>query len=155
MSTAGYTGSQSPSISDTLASQDLKAHACVLCQKRKVKCDRRHPCAACTKSRAKCVFQSPALPRRRPRKSPEAILLAKVRRYEELLKGFGVNIESTSSEAEMIRRVENMGIVSDSSATELPKNPSQAFIRSTHHRLPLVEEGKIIVRNGKTRYLEK
>ena len=120
-----------------------------------MKCDRRDPCAACTKTRAECVFRAPAPPRRRPRKSPEAILLARLRRYEELLKGFGVRIEPASSDAEVARRLEHMETASDSSITETFENPVQMTSKSKHARVPAVEHGKIIVKNGKTRYLEK
>ncbi|KAF3016159.1 hypothetical protein E8E14_009176 [Neopestalotiopsis sp. 37M] len=58
--------------------------ACVLCQQRKVKCDRRFPCANCNKAGAQCVPAVAVGPRRR-RRFPERELLSRLRHYEELL----------------------------------------------------------------------
>lgn len=144
MSTTEHAGSEPILTPENL----LRAHACVLCQRRKVKCDRRDPCAACTKTRADCEFRAPAPPRRRPRKSPEAMLLTRLRRYEDLLRGFGVKIESMSSDADVVaRRVQAMEIVSDGKTT-LNRDP--AFEMSGKQA-----QGQMIVRNGKARYLEK
>ena len=155
MSTAGYGEAEIATATNTPTVEGLKAHACVLCQQRKVKCDRKDPCATCTKARAKCVFRAPAPPRRRPRKSPEAILLARLRRYEELLKGFGVKVEAVNSDTEMIRQVEAMGIVSHGGTTVADGDPDQKTTIKKETRPPTVESGRIVVKNGKTRYLDK
>ncbi|TVY37497.1 Aurofusarin cluster transcription factor [Lachnellula occidentalis] len=70
-----------------------RGHSCILCQQRKVKCDRRKPCSNCIKARAECVASTPSLPRRRKRKLTEIDLAAKLRKYEHLLKSHGVNID--------------------------------------------------------------
>lgn len=59
--------------------------ACVLCQQRKVKCDRKFPCANCIKSRVQCV-PATQVQRRRRRRFPEKDLLDRLRRYEDLLR---------------------------------------------------------------------
>ncbi|KAJ5665828.1 uncharacterized protein N7477_008276 [Penicillium maclennaniae] len=58
--------------------------ACVLCQQRKVKCDRKFPCANCLKFKAECI---PAAlnPQQRKRRFPERELLERIRKYEDLL----------------------------------------------------------------------
>lgn len=66
--------------------------ACVLCQQRKVKCDRKFPCAHCTKSRVQCV-PSILQPRRRRRRYPERDLLDRIKRYEDLLRQNNINFE--------------------------------------------------------------
>jgi len=58
--------------------------ACVLCQQRKVKCDRKFPCANCIKSRSQCV-PSTLAQRQRRRRFPERALLERLRKYEDLL----------------------------------------------------------------------
>lgn len=151
MPTPEPTGSESASTPDTTDNQKLRAHACVLCQRRKVKCDRRDPCAACTKARAECVFRAPAPPRRRPRKSPEAILLARLKKYEDLLRGFGVEIEP--NDGDVVRRMEDVAIASDKPATH--QSPDQVLINDKQARFRAVENGKIVMKNGKVRYLEK
>lgn len=70
-----------------------RGHSCVLCQQRKVKCDRQKPCSNCIKARAECVASAPTVPRRRRRKFSEQDLAARLRRYEHLLKKNGVKIE--------------------------------------------------------------
>ncbi|KAF2646888.1 hypothetical protein P280DRAFT_545165 [Massarina eburnea CBS 473.64] len=66
--------------------------ACVLCQQRKVKCDRNFPCANCTKSQAKCV-PATLLPRRRRRRFAERELLDQLRNYEHLLRQHNIDFE--------------------------------------------------------------
>lgn len=84
------------------------------------------------------------------------MLLTRLRRYEDLLRGFGVKIEPKSSDADVVtRRVQDLEIVADG--------------KTTHNRVPAFRtngdtalqkdgreiQGQIIVRNGKARYLEK
>ncbi|RAK97960.1 transcription factor domain protein [Aspergillus ibericus CBS 121593] len=67
------------------------AFACVLCQQRKVKCDRKFPCASCLRAGAQCV---PTLaPRPRRRRFPERELLERLRRYESLLRQHNIPFE--------------------------------------------------------------
>jgi hypothetical protein len=66
--------------------------ACVLCQQRKVKCDRKYPCANCIKTRAQCV-QATQVSHRRKRRFPERALLERIRKYEELLRQNNINFE--------------------------------------------------------------
>ncbi|KAK1138735.1 hypothetical protein N8T08_002044 [Aspergillus melleus] len=61
-----------------------KSHSCVTCQRRKVKCNRQQPCAGCARNGVQCVYRSPRPPRRRKRNNPEAILTARLERYEVL-----------------------------------------------------------------------
>jgi len=66
--------------------------ACVLCQQRKIRCDRKSPCANCIKSGAHCVSASLA-PRQRRRRFPERELLDRVRHYEDLLSKHDIEFE--------------------------------------------------------------
>jgi hypothetical protein len=66
--------------------------ACVLCQQRKVKCDRKFPCANCLKSRAECI-PATLTPRRRKRRFPERELLERLRKYEDLLRQNNIKFE--------------------------------------------------------------
>ncbi|KUJ11564.1 uncharacterized protein LY89DRAFT_654212 [Mollisia scopiformis] len=66
--------------------------ACVLCQQRKVRCDRKSPCANCIKAQVECI-PSTLQPRRRRRQFPESDLLERLRRYEDLLRQKGVEVE--------------------------------------------------------------
>ena len=77
------------------SSQVLKPQrvlACVTCQQRKVKCDRKFPCANCIKSQAQCVPATLAQ-RRRRRRLPERVLLERLRTYEDLLRQNNIAFE--------------------------------------------------------------
>lgn len=67
--------------------------ACVQCQQRKVKCDRKFPCANCVKARAQCVPANTLPPRQRRRRFPERELLERLRRYEGLLRQNNIDFE--------------------------------------------------------------
>ncbi|AEO63002.1 uncharacterized protein THITE_2107846 [Thermothielavioides terrestris NRRL 8126] len=60
--------------------------ACVLCQHRKIKCDRHFPCANCTKANVQCTPSTPAPARKRRR--PNQDLQERLARCEELLKEY-------------------------------------------------------------------
>lgn len=71
----------------------LQPHSCVVCQRRKVKCDRANPCSNCVRHKVECEFRAPAPPRRRKRQSPDPHIHAKLRRYEDILQRYGVKPE--------------------------------------------------------------
>jgi Fungal Zn(2)-Cys(6) binuclear cluster domain len=85
----------SPPAAPPISSQPSKPQrvlACVLCQQRKVKCNRKFPCSNCLKARVQCV---PALlaPRQRRRRFTERELLDRIRNYEGLLRRNNVKFE--------------------------------------------------------------
>lgn len=92
----------SPPISDSThpseSSNILKKHPCVMCQQRKVKCDRNYPCANCKKSSVECISPSSLPPKKRKRRFPEAELLARLRKYEHYLKAYGADIDAINRE---------------------------------------------------------
>lgn len=68
------------------------SHACVLCARRKVKCDKVDPCTNCRKAGVPCAYASPVPQPRRPRKrAADAELLARLARYEDLMRQNGVD----------------------------------------------------------------
>ena len=73
-------------------SKSQRVLACVLCQQRKVKCDRTYPCANCIRSRTQCIPATLAT-RRRRRKFPERDLLERLRKYENLLRRNNIKFE--------------------------------------------------------------
>ena len=81
----------------------LKDYACLPCRQRKVKCDRNVPCNNCRKSNGaqQCSFVPPTrgLWKRKQTKPPKEGLHAKLKRYEELLKSLGVDIDTEDREA--------------------------------------------------------
>jgi hypothetical protein len=63
--------------------------ACVLCQHRKIKCDRNTPCSNCLKANVTCTPSTPAPARKRRR--PNQDLQERLARCEELLKQYADN----------------------------------------------------------------
>ncbi|KAF3932235.1 hypothetical protein ABW20_dc0110701 [Dactylellina cionopaga] len=72
--------------------------ACLLCQQRKVKCDRKFPCAHCVRADVTCIPATVARPRRR--RFPERELLERLRHYEGLLRQNNVKFESLHTTVE-------------------------------------------------------
>lgn len=95
MSTQG-TPLDGPSPSQPLKPQ--RVLACILCQQRKIKCNRKFPCENCIKSRAQCV-PATQVSRQRRRRFPERELLERLRRYEDLLLQNNIKFEPLHKES--------------------------------------------------------
>ncbi|KAI1170123.1 fungal-specific transcription factor domain-containing protein [Nemania sp. FL0916] len=70
--------------------------ACVLCQNRKIKCDRHSPCSNC-EANVPCTPSTPAPPRKRRR--PNQDLQQRLARCEELLSEYTANPRTPSHDA--------------------------------------------------------
>ena len=77
--------------------------ACVPCQQRKVKCERRFPCSNCVKHNLRCVPATPTLQRKR--RFPERELLDRLRRHEELLRRNNIEFEPLHRESALAERL--------------------------------------------------
>ena len=75
------------------AAKPQRVLACVLCQQRKVKCNRIFPCSNCVRSNAQCVPATTRGTRRRHRRLPERELLDRLRHYESLLRQGNINFD--------------------------------------------------------------
>ncbi|KAK1966845.1 fungal-specific transcription factor [Colletotrichum sublineola] len=65
-------------------------HACSLCARRKVKCDKADPCSNCDKAKARCLYEVPIQPRPRKRAADED-LLGRLAAYEELMREHNID----------------------------------------------------------------
>jgi hypothetical protein len=63
---------------------ELRKHACTICARRKVKCDKLDPCSNCQKAQTQCSYEAPPPPKPRKRAADED-LLARLAQYEELM----------------------------------------------------------------------
>ncbi|CAK7199617.1 hypothetical protein SEUCBS139899_002300 [Sporothrix eucalyptigena] len=79
--------------------------ACVLCQHRKIKCDRTFPCANCTKANVSCTPSTPAPARKRRR--PNQDLQERLARCEELLKVYS-SAKPDEESSPMLDSAQNM-----------------------------------------------
>lgn len=84
---SGHAGAPESSVKLT------RGHSCVLCQQRKVRCDKQKPCANCVKAGVDCKVVAPHPPRRRKKKPQERELIDRLRRYEALLSQHGIDFE--------------------------------------------------------------
>jgi hypothetical protein len=136
----------------------LRPHACVLCQRRKVKCDRSLPCSGCTKARTQCEYRDPLPPRRRKKKLPEVEMAARLKRYEEILRKSGIDSgmlgdEDSRGEVASAREATSDGSEKYSSPQGIgtpvpaPSAPSKNTARSG--------PGRLITREGRSLYLDK
>lgn len=77
--------------------------SCVLCQQRKVRCDKQKPCSNCVKAGAECRVVPPQPPRRRKKRLQERDLLERLKKYEDLLREHNIKFDAldhdTKSEA--------------------------------------------------------
>jgi Fungal Zn(2)-Cys(6) binuclear cluster domain len=134
-----------------------RPHACVLCQRRKVKCDRRDPCTGCTKARVDCEYRDPLPPRRRKKKNPEAVLADRIRRYENALQKAGIDVDSLDSDDAQAPAVINTARnemndvdVRDAEPRDLPTTSDVARENTPRHG-----PGRLITKKGKSLYLDK
>ncbi|KAJ5895398.1 hypothetical protein N7495_007089 [Penicillium taxi] len=74
-----------------LQSKTQRPLACLQCQQRKVKCDRKSPCINCIKHQRQCIPTSQTRPRKR--RFPERELLDQLRKYEHLLRQNNVSFD--------------------------------------------------------------
>lgn len=117
-----------------------RGHSCILCQQRKVKCDRQKPCSNCIKARAECIPSAPTVPRRRRRKFSEQDLATRLRKYEQLLKKHGVKIDDDDHSDEN---------------QESPNRVEHAALSIDAPRDPTVERGMLFKDKENTRYVER
>jgi hypothetical protein len=116
--------------------QNRKKHPCVLCQQRKVKCDRNDPCGNCVKARVECVSPTTLPPRRRKKRFPEAELLARLRKYEEHLRRYGADVDAINSEGPTAAPPTNSAIRAsplDTATLKPEPNRSLSIRRSLKH----------------------
>ena len=86
------------------AAKPQRVLACVLCQQRKVKCDREFPCANCVKSHAQCIPAGTLVRRQRRRRFPERELLDRLRHYEGLLQRGNIKFEPLHKDISTTKR---------------------------------------------------
>jgi len=151
------TSSQSPSVPSTFNTQTLRERSCVLCKQRKVKCDRKDPCFNCSKAHVECTFRAPAPPRRRKKKDAEVNLVARLKQYEELLKDHGANVDVPDrGGADDCSRSDHLGVVNSVGNTTGTPTTAQVYDRKADQPRYLgADDGKMIVGNGRSRYLER
>ncbi|KAI6364520.1 hypothetical protein MCOR25_005651 [Pyricularia grisea] len=95
-----------------------RGHSCVLCQKRKVRCDKTKPCSNCVKAGVECHVEPPLPPNRArgAKKTLQRDLINRLKRYESLLAQHGVAFDAMSKD------LRPSGIIAGDDVDELEKN---------------------------------
>ncbi|KAK8090564.1 Aurofusarin cluster transcription factor aurR2 [Apiospora phragmitis] len=94
---------QSQPISDmTAAMKVTRGHSCILCQQRKVRCDKSKPCSNCVKAGVECRVVPPQPPRRRKKRVPERDLVDRLRKYEAMLTQHGIEFEGLGPDVKIL-----------------------------------------------------
>ena len=130
---------------------DLSKFSCLPCRQRKVKCDRRSPCSSCTKALRQCSFIDPVRGKRKKRSAPKEGLHAKLRRYEELLKSYGAEVEPSDngnnnfSDAESVSEHDVQMADGDAESTKMSAGSPFTFDET---------KTRLISKNGSSRYFD-
>lgn len=95
-------GSNASSNLDASMIKVTRGHSCVLCQQRKVRCDKSKPCSNCVKAGVECRVVPPQPPRRRKRRIPERDLVDRLRKYEALLSQNGIEFDSLGPDVKVM-----------------------------------------------------
>ncbi|KAI1406850.1 C6 transcription factor [Hypoxylon sp. FL1857] len=125
----------------------LKNYSCLICRQRKVKCDRRNPCSNCLKAEKHCSFIPPVRGKRKRTKPRREGLHARLKRYEDLLKSYGANVEPSEELDD-----------SESETASQPDVEMEDAESRSESRVSLfgLEEAKpkLITKEGTSRYFE-
>jgi|ERR1700722_15464407 len=144
-------------MNDTQNPQTTHAYACLSCAHKKVKCDRLSPCRNCSKSGGECVYRPPRPPKRRRRRDIENELLAKLNRYEGMLKKLGVEIGETTNAASETPAAGN-DVDADRSTPSSASAQLDETVKVTEKfrdGLWFADNGRLVADRAKSRYLEK
>ncbi|KAF2663636.1 hypothetical protein BT63DRAFT_108522 [Microthyrium microscopicum] len=133
-------------------------YSCIICHKRKVKCDRAHPCSNCVKNEATCEYVAPPAPRRKRKKTDDEALKEKVEKYEEQLRALGVKVDESESHLMARSRTSSEQVEAKRRRTNSADNFSPKVHQPEERKgsvCPKPEsEGSLLLDAGKSRYVE-
>ncbi|KAI1820367.1 fungal-specific transcription factor domain-containing protein [Xylaria intraflava] len=124
-----------------------KILACVHCQYRKIKCDRRQPCSSCIKAKIACKPSTPAPSHKRRRPNQE--LLERLARCEQLLQQY--------ADGNVPTQAENVsGAAEPRSAGGSGSQPGASFSAKTEVGPNPVHKptGRVIQEDGNVRFMD-
>jgi hypothetical protein len=137
----------------------VKAFSCIRCFERKVKCDKLSPCSNCVKSKVQCVFRVPPAPRRKKKRTHDDLLLARLKKCEDLLRSNGIDFDGSPS-----RERATAGFVSAESPPPTqsislqpgPDSPTTGTSDggSLFAAPEIKHSGRLIVDHGQSRFIE-
>ncbi|KAI1084599.1 hypothetical protein F5B20DRAFT_522290 [Whalleya microplaca] len=155
--------SASRRVPSSTGHEHTNIRSCLVCRKRKIKCDKQHPCENCAKAKVECVFPPPGRASRR-HDSPDPELVNRVRRLESVLSTLSSHLGEDT-----IRRViqHSAGGPGKTTTVEQPTPPYTIVAAistqySTNEHQPQgpspqpqqgSDTGRLVKEGGKDRYL--
>ncbi|PWY67125.1 hypothetical protein BO94DRAFT_479149 [Aspergillus sclerotioniger CBS 115572] len=108
--------------------------SCILCNRRKVRCDRQVPCGRCVKGGEKCVFPGPKRAPRQLKRPPISEVLAQLRHLEDEVQKLRTHPPAADS-----------GSAASSSPLGFPAERGPVG--------PSNQEGRLVIKENKSRYI--
>ncbi|CAG8039701.1 unnamed protein product [Penicillium salamii] len=108
-----------------------RGHSCILCQRRKVRCDKQKPCGNCVKAKAECTVIPQRARGKRSAPRPESDLMGRLKKYEELLSRHGIDFNSNLDSR---RDTEKPETSVAGNSPSIPSAPSQYSPRTNDQR---------------------
>ncbi|KAI0135305.1 fungal-specific transcription factor domain-containing protein [Daldinia grandis] len=142
---AGSSVNYTPPNPDASMIKVTRGHSCVLCQQRKVRCDKSKPCSNCLKANVECRVVPPQPPRRRKKRVPERDLVERLRKYEALLAQNGIEFDSLGPDVKIV----DPGSVEDGDELE------PEFIRQRSKESPAGVDPDLISSPGETAHVPR
>ncbi|OTB11646.1 hypothetical protein K445DRAFT_67853 [Daldinia sp. EC12] len=142
---AGSSVNYTPPNPDSSIVKVTRGHSCVLCQQRKVRCDKSKPCSNCVKANVECRVVPPQPPRRRKKRVPERDLVERLRKYEALLAQNGIEFDSLGPDVKIV----DPGSVEDGDELE------PEFIRQRSKESPAGVDPELISSPGETAHVPR
>lgn len=142
---AGSSVNYTPPNQDASMIKVTRGHSCVLCQQRKVRCDKSKPCSNCLKANVECRVVPPQPPRRRKKRVPERDLVERLRKYEALLAQNGIEFDSLGPDVKIV----DPGSVEDGDELE------SEFIRQRSKESPAGVDPDLISSPGETAHVPR
>ena len=109
------------------------------------------------KARSECVYRAPLPPRRRKKRTPEDVLTARLKKYEELLRENGIRIDSSNDAdgATTAKRSAGSGPDTDHFATGEEVEGAEVLAGSgARFTVPERPKGRLISEEGRSRYFD-
>lgn len=102
---------------------------------------------------SECEYRDPAPPRRRKKRPPEEDLLDRCKRYEDMLRSYGANIDSplVGDDESQVRRPSQSGLSGSGRNDQDDESNHESNQATERSEFP---KGRIVVSQGKSRYVE-
>ncbi|KAG5762532.1 hypothetical protein H9Q72_009374 [Fusarium xylarioides] len=132
------------------APKPIRVLACVHCQQRKTKCNRKFPCSNCLKAKVVCIPSTPAPARKK--RWPKVVLQQRISKLEALLEQYTVS--NSASQDSLSQAPDVAGLPQEASGAS--SGPSiDAPRRSSDEIVPSPRPvGKLVVQDGGWKFMD-